>query len=111
MDQEYSFNIGDEVIDKWGRCGKIVEICDCERCKLNGWNDIAIEYKDQSRFGVTHWDRDNGFDRYYKIGQYVFGNTDLYRVNYAINFLEKRLVQEYAARDVLLGILNKEVIQ
>ena len=108
MDNEYVFNIGDEVIDKYGSVGKIIDICHCDRCEMNGWYEPEIEYNEHYHDYITHWDRDEGFSGYYKVGKYVFGNTDINRVNDLIDIFEKRLAMEYDARDVLLGILNKE---
>lgn len=110
MDQEYVFNVGDEVIDEWGRCGKIVEICDCDRCKMNGWYEPEVEYNGHYNGYITHWDRGNGFSRYYKIGKYVFGNIDLDYVNERIFRLEEQLAEEYAARDVLLGLIQQSEV-
>ena len=37
MDNEYKFNVGDEVITIDGHRGEIIDICECERCQARGF--------------------------------------------------------------------------
>lgn len=71
---DYVFNIGDEVITEDCDRGKIVRICDCEFCKERGFYELTYENEHGDWFYVTKYDAESGFDGYYKIGNYMFGN-------------------------------------
>ena len=74
---EYNFKVGDEVITSIGEVGVITDICDCEYCQERGFCEPQVE----TTLGVwdiyiTNRDKENNFSRFYKIGDYRFGNID-----------------------------------
>lgn len=70
------FKVGDQVITDDGRVGTIVDICDCESCKKRGFYEPSVEMEIGEQVWITDTDKRKGFDRFYKIGDQVFGNLD-----------------------------------
>lgn len=105
MDNKYNFHVGDEVITYDGRVGKITSICTCDRCEARGFYEPTVDLGGGYNNYITHWDYENNFCYYYKIGDYVFGNLDLETVQETIRKLEKRLREEVTKRDVILKLL------
>ena len=70
MDNKYIFHVGDEVITDDGRVGKIASICTCERCEARGFYEPTVVFSDKYDNYITHWDYENEFFGYYKIGQW-----------------------------------------
>ena len=108
MDQNIFFHVGDEVITDDGRVGKITSICTCDRCEARGFYEPTVDFHNGYNSYITHWDYDNDFCGYYKIGDYVFGNLDLESVESTIKKLQKRLNDEVEKRDVILRLLMEE---
>jgi hypothetical protein len=108
MDQKYIFHVGDEVITKHGRVGKITSICTCERCEERGFYEPTVDFGDGYYNYITHWDEEDEFSHYYKIGDYVFGNLDLESQQELISTLERRLAKAYVRRDIILKLLTEE---
>ena len=108
MNNKYIFHVGDEVITEHGRVGKITSICTCERCAERGFYEPTVDFGDGYYNYITHWDEDDDYSHYYKIGDYVFGNIDLETVQDYINNHEARLAKLYAQRDVILELLNSD---
>ena len=76
------FNIGDEVITSDGRKGKIVDICYCEECERRGFYEPKVLYDEYDDVEyITNVDRDYNFDDFYKIGNTVFGNADISKID------------------------------
>ena len=70
----YNFQIGDEVIMADGRTGTIESICDCEQCEERGFYEPTAKLNSGDTEWITKTDKDLDFHRFYKIGNYVFGN-------------------------------------
>lgn len=107
MDRKYIFHVGDEVITVHGRVGKIASICTCERCEERGFYEPTVDFGDEYYNYITHWDEEDEFSHYYKIGDYIFGNLDLESQQELISTLERRLAKAYARRDVILKLLTE----
>lgn len=108
MDNKYIFHVGDEVITDDGRVGKITSICTCDRCQSRGFYEPTIDFGDGYYNYITHWDENDGYSRYYKIGDYIFGNLDLESQQTLINMLEYKLEKAYSRRDLILKLLAEE---
>ena len=108
MDNKYSFHVGDEVITHDGRVGKITSICTCERCEERGFYEPAVDFGEGFSFYnyITHWDNEDGYSKYYKIGDYTFGNLDIDSVESIIEHLEERLEEERYKRRVILSLME-----
>ena len=105
VESKYTFHVGDEVITDDGRVGKITSICTCDRCKTRGFYEPTVDFHDGYHNYITHWDYENDFYGYYKIGDYVFGNLDLESVENTIKKLQKRLNTEVEKKNVILRLL------
>lgn len=70
------FKVGDQVITDDGRVGTIISICDCESCKKRGFYEPNVKMEIGEQVWITDTDKRKGFDRFYKIGNQVFGNLD-----------------------------------
>ena len=92
------FNIGDEVITSDGRKGKIVDICRCEECERRGFYEPKVLYDeyDEAEY-ITKVDKERNFCDFYKIGNTVFGNADISKIDYDISEY-KRLVAVWTKR-------------
>ena len=101
------FNIGDEVISADGYIGKIISICDCDRCKQRGFYEPVVEWGDGNVDWITCWEKENNFRNYYQIGDYVFGNTQLESVKLQIAEIKEKLYRLEEQRDVLSDILDR----
>lgn len=63
------FNIGDKIIDIYGKMGTITGICDCKKCLKRGFSEPIIENEEMY---ITDTDYAEDFRRYYKIGNNLF---------------------------------------
>ena len=106
MSNKYIFHVGDEVITEHGRVGKITSICTCERCQERGFYESTVDFGDGYYNYITHWDEDDGYSHYYKIGGNVFGNIDLETIQGFIKKHEEILSKLYTQRDTILKLLN-----
>ena len=71
------FKVGDQVITDDGRVGEIIDICDCDSCKKRGFYEPRIKMTiGNGQIWITDSDKENGFIRFYKIGDRIFGNID-----------------------------------
>lgn len=71
------FKVGDEVITYDGRVGIITDICTCEKCKERGFYEPRVEIENEFySLYITDTDKNNGFMRFYQIGNRIFGNVD-----------------------------------
>ena len=74
---EYDFQVGDIVITSTGETGFIDDICDCRNCKARGFYEPQVKLTEGIYdIYITNNDKNNGFNNFYKIGKYVFGNID-----------------------------------
>ena len=92
------FRVGDEVITSDGRKGKIVDICRCEECERRGFYEPKVLYDeyDEAEY-ITNGDKERNFCDFYKIGNTVFGNADISKIDYDISEY-KRLVAVWTKR-------------
>lgn len=74
--KDYEFHIGDEVITTEGLKGRITDICTCDRCGTRGFYEPTVDFGRGYNNYITHWDYQDGFDRFYKIGKYRFNDFD-----------------------------------
>ena len=92
------FNIGDEVITSDGRKGKILDICHCEECERRGFYEPKVLYDEYDEVEyITNVDMERNFCNFYKIGNTVFGNADMSKIDYDISEY-KRLVAVWTKR-------------
>ena len=92
------FNIGDEVITSDGRKGKIVDICHCEACERRGFYEPKVLYDEYDEVEyITNVDKERNFCDFYKIGNTIFGNADMSKIDYDISEY-KRLVAVWTKR-------------
>ena len=89
------FKVGDKVIDKYVRAGKIIDICTCERCRERGFFEPTVQYDDGSTDYIMRYDWETGFKSYYQIGNYIFGNLDEESVRKEIDECKRRTLQLY----------------
>lgn len=108
MSNKYIFHVGDEVITDDGRVGNITSICTCERCAERGFYEPTVDFGEGYNYNnyITHWDNEDGYSKYYKIGNYTFGNLDLESVESMIDRLEERLEEERYKRRVILSLME-----
>lgn len=101
------FNIGDEVITSDGRKGKIVDICLCEECERRGFYEPKVLYDEYDDVEyITNVDRDYNFDDFYKIGNTVFGNADISKIDSAISEHNRLVALWKKRRKNLLEAMN-----
>ena len=101
------FNIGDEVITYDGRKGKIVDICHCEGCERRGFYEPKVLYDeyDEAEY-ITDVDRDYNFDGFYKIGNTIFGNADISKIDSEISEHNRLVALWKNRRKNLLEAMN-----
>ena len=101
------FNIGDEVITSDGRKGKIVDICHCKVCEIRGFYEPKVLYDDYDEEEyITDVDRDYNFDGFYKIGNTVFGNADISKIDSEISEYNRLVAVWKKRRKNLLEAMN-----
>ena len=75
--KNYRFEIGDEVITTEGEVGKIVDVCNCERCAERGFFEpIWVKDGDKYQKYIDIYNAKNDFNSFYKIGKYRFSDFD-----------------------------------
>lgn len=82
---DYIFNTGDEVITVEGEKGYITYICHCERCAECGFFEPSWEDEHGEMHYISNYEAENGFDHYYRVG------------NYRLNPFRKDVVKEKIA--------------
>lgn len=101
---KYDFKAGDEIITAQGEVGHIIHVCDCDRCKERGFDEITWEKGKDHRY-ITVFDAQNGFCDFYQIGKYTFGYMDKIPVLEAIDYHTAQLC-EYIDRLNTLDALS-----
>ena len=101
------FNIGDEVITSDGRKGKIVDICHCEECERRGFYELKVLYDeyDETEY-ITKDDKERNFCDFYKIGNTVFGNADISKIDSGISLFSRMVAVYKGHRKNLLEAMN-----
>lgn len=93
---EFDFKVGDKVITSTGQVGIIESICDCDSCKERGFYEPKVKITDGAgTIWITDNDKRVGFQSFYMIGKYCFGNIDKESVTYDIEN-ENRKIKEAA---------------
>lgn len=88
----YKFNVGDIVITSTGGIGKIVDVCECDKCEERGFYELLARMNNGSyNLYITNADKENGFKHFYRIGNYIFGNFDKDRVQKNINGVKQKI--------------------
>ena len=101
------FNIGDEVIASDGRKGKIVDICYCEECERRGFYEPKVLYDEYDEVEyITNYDKERNFCDFYKIGNTVFGNADISKIDSAISEHNRLVALWKKRRKNLLEAMN-----
>lgn len=100
-----TFKVGDEVITADGRVGVIESICDCEHCKKRGFYEPEVKLiTGYNTIWITDTDKNDGFKRFYRIGDKFFGNIDddaFYSLRDRINECKKEIIDSEAQLKVL----------
>jgi hypothetical protein len=72
-----TFKVGDKVITSTGEVGVITDICTCDKCEKRGFYEPIVELETGPwDIYITDTDKQNGFSRFYSIGDHVYGNID-----------------------------------
>ena len=101
------FNIGDEVITSDGRKGKIVDICHCEECERRGFYEPKVLYDEYDEVEyITNYDKERNFRDFYKIGNTIFGNADMSKIDYDISEYNRLVAVWTKRRKNLLEAMN-----
>ena len=101
------FNIGDEVITSDGRKGKIVDICHCEECERRGFYEPKVLYDEYDEVEyITNYDKERNFRDFYKIGNTVFGNADISKIDYDLSEYNRLVAVWTKRRKNLLEAMN-----
>ena len=101
------FNIGDEVITSDGRKGKIVDICHCEGCERRGFYEPKVLYDEYDEVEyITNVDKERNFCDFYKIGNTVFGNSDISKIDFDISEYNRLVAVWKKRRKNLLEAMN-----
>lgn len=89
------FKVGDKVITSLGEVGVITSICDCDRCKKRGFLEPQVKTElGTSSIWITDTDKENGFRKFYQIGDHLFGHIDEESVLTAIKNTKERIAEE-----------------
>jgi hypothetical protein len=64
--------IGDVVIPCLGERGVVTGTCDCSECVRRGFEEISFKTVSGSDQWITAYDWEVGFNRYYKIGKFIW---------------------------------------
>ena len=91
----YTFKVGDKVITSEGLTGVVKEVCTCSECKRRGFYELTVEMEDGSTEWIMRTDQERGFNKYYSIGNRVFGNLDEEYVRKEIDECKQRTLQLY----------------
>lgn len=103
------FNIGDEVITSDGRKGKIVDICHCEGCGRRGFYEPKVLYDEYDEVEyITNDDKERNFCDFYKIGNTVFGNSDISKIDFDISEYKRLVAVWTKRRKNLLEAMNND---
>ena len=106
---DFAFNIGDEVITVDGIRGKIVDICECDRCKERGFLEPVWEDDSGNTSYITKYDMNYGFEGYYKIGNYYFNPLCKSYVEQNITYYNS-LLSQLEKQLKLIEELEKETV-
>lgn len=109
-DPTCGFKVGDQVITSDGRVGVIKDICDCDLCQDRGFYEPKVKMTiGNDEIWITDTDKENGFIRFYKIGDRVFGNVNkeaIKDIRESIADVRHELVEYESQLNVLLDLTN-----
>lgn len=105
--------IGDVVIPCLGERGVITGTCDCVECRRRGFEEICFKTESGNEQWITAYDWDAGFDRYYKIGKFVWPEhvdveATLFWIKHYQEVKDEAIKSISAARSVLAAIAPKQ---
>lgn len=97
---DYGFEIGEEVIDIYGRKGEIVGVCDCDECKKRGFYEPVVKWRyKENEDWITAYEEQQGFPRIHSIRDRIFNPFNEQE-------LEERLKELKEKLDYLLYEMN-----
>lgn len=102
------FRVGDEVITSDGRKGKIVDICHCENCRRRGFYEPKVLYEDEKVEDITKTDKELNFCDFYKIGDVIFGNADIAKIDFDISLYDGMITVLKDRRQTLLEAMSND---
>ena len=103
------FRVGDEVITSDGRKGKIVDICHCEECERRGFYEPKVLYDEYDEVEyITNDDKECNFRDFYKIGNTIFGNADMSKIDSGISLFSRMVAVYKGHRKNLLEAMNND---
>lgn len=94
---DYGFQIGEEVIDTYGRKGKIVRVCKCEECKKRGFYEPSIQWDNSDNpwdvYIPSNISELHGFPELHSIGDRIFSEYDLNGAKREMERLRKEMIE------------------
>lgn len=108
MTDKYNFQVGEKVIDVYGRKGTIVHTCHCEECEKRGFYEFVIKwYHAQDREDwVTCYDEKNGFTDLHKVGKRTFNPLNLEKATDERKVIEKQIAELQEQKRYLSNGIN-----
>lgn len=108
MNDKYNFQVGESVIDIYGRKGIITDICNCSECNHRGFYEFVVKwnYKPNEEDWITDYDEKNGFPRLHKVGKRIFNSLDLEGASNAMREIEKQISELQEQKCYLANGIN-----
>lgn len=92
MMDKYNFQVGEEVIDTFGRKGKIVSVCHCEQCEERGFYEPIIEWEYCSTPDMpSNIAEQKGFPSIHSMGNRVFNDYDIELAKGELHILKEQI--------------------
>lgn len=93
MIDKYNFQIGEKLIDIYGRRGVISYVSHCERCEERGFYEFIAkwDYDPDVQDWITCCQEQNGFPGIYKIGDRIFSPLNLKAALKDLDNMEKTI--------------------
>lgn len=75
---DYGFQEGEEVIDIYGRKGKITGVCHCSECEARGFYEPIVQWENEEYVDwITNCEERQGFPTIHRIGNRIFTLFDI----------------------------------
>ena len=71
---ETPIRIGDKVFTSDGRVGRVLSVCECDRCRARGFYEPLVRYDDGTEESIPAEQMEKGFPDFYMIGKNMIGN-------------------------------------
>lgn len=93
MTDKYNFQVGEKVIDIYGRKGTIIHTCHCSECERRGFYEFVVkwDYKPDEEDWFTNYDKQRGFSQIHRIGKRVFNPLDLEKSLTAMKEIQEQI--------------------